>query len=202
MDESHFNKQSRVVINDLTAEKPKANYTINTLPIDFTNATKLGSDILADAIKDGWRVGIGVLSDDTPNILDLLQERERHTTDPLKIALEKKLDTFMGIKVADFKFRSIHRLAICDADGIAHPADCDFYSPTTEWNDIMPVVIKMEVLGYAMHIDPWKVDIVEYLSGDEKVVLSYDKDHEDSPISHYYYPAYYFVEWYNKQNIK
>jgi len=111
---------------------------------------------------------------------------------------DKLIAEFIEIKVREWKPREHTSLVILDEDGCLDFDEIEFYNPRHDWNQLMLAVIKMEKLGYAMHIDPWSVEIVEYRSGKENTILSYDRDYEDNPIMHYYYPLVEFIKWYNK----
>lgn len=71
----------------------------------------------------------------------------------------KLIAEFMGILVDDFrwgKIKQIHLLAICEPQGHINLLDCEFYNPNSDWNQLMPAVIKIESIENS---DSYEVDI-------------------------------------------
>ena len=85
-----------------------------------------------------------------------------------------------------------------DEDG---STDCDneinIYDPSSDWNQLMEVYVKIDRLGYNPTIDPWGITFIEYLSGEEKEVLVYENDREYKKITNYFYAVVNFIEWFN-----
>lgn len=68
------------------------------------------------------------------------------------------------------------------------------------WNELMPVVEKIEKLGYGFTVDPWGIEIIEYISGKEELVCSFINDDDYPKIEQYFYIIVDFIEFYNKKN--
>lgn len=70
----------------------------------------------------------------------------------------------------------------------------------SSWSWLMPVVEKIETIdncSYFLHTDPWGIDIYEYFSGNEEIIVSIDKD-EKSKIDLYYSTVIEFIKWYKR----
>ena len=75
-----------------------------------------------------------------------------------------------------------------------------YYNPRyhTSWDWLMPVVEKIEKMGYGFHKDPFDLNIVEYISGDENQVVAYQNNPDDSLIYKWHYVVVQFIQWYNQ----
>ncbi len=70
----------------------------------------------------------------------------------------------------------------------------------SSWDWLMLVVEKIELLGYSYTSDPWSHTIIEYLSGEEKQIIYYQKDSDLSNIQNLFYSVIEFINWHNQQN--
>lgn len=175
--------KKKVILTDLTTDKPKTNYTINTLTEGENPCAKVFldpsvSDTLfqleyCDRCIQMTNHRNKVCQKCKTTLTGVVDEgngvRERISVEfdmgDTSIEQQKMIAKFMEINVRDFKWKVCHRLAICESDGEIDFMECGFYEPRTDWNQLMQVVAKMEKLGYAMTIDPWSVEVIEYLSG-------------------------------------
>jgi len=66
----------------------------------------------------------------------------------------------------------------------------------THWEYLMPVLEKIEKMGYGFTIDPWSIQIIEYLSGEENEILMYQKDTELTWKQNYYFAVIDFLKWF------
>lgn len=48
-----------------------------------------------------------------------------------------------------------------------------------EWTELHMVIEKLEKLGYAMTIDPWSIEMIEYRSGNEDSLMIYQENYGD-----------------------
>lgn len=48
-----------------------------------------------------------------------------------------------------------------------------------EWTELHHVIKKLEKLGYAMTIDPWTIEMIEYRSGNEDSLMIYQENYGD-----------------------
>ncbi len=67
------------------------------------------------------------------------------------------------------------------------------------WDWLMPVVEKMEDMGYCFTSDPWSHQLIEYGSGDEKIIITHEFDSKTSKIEDLYYTVILFIKWHNQQ---
>ncbi len=212
-------KTPKVKITDFTTDQPKSNYTINTIPdvsenpcvnipLDTEQPDVLYQLNFCEKCIQMTNHRHGACLKCKTYLSGVVDEsngvKERlpiEVDEPNDITQDKLMAAFMGIMVRDFKWRDLHTLAICEPDGEIDYMECEFYTPQSNWNQLMQVVTKMEKLGYALTIDPWSVEVIEYLSGKEEVIIKYDKVWEENlnPIDNYYHPVLLFIEWYNKQ---
>lgn len=73
----------------------------------------------------------------------------------------------------------------------------------TSWDWIMPVVEKIESLGYGFRIDPWSIFVTEYISGNENDIIHVTIDDAPYPkIRHYYHAVIKAIKWYNENKSK
>lgn len=71
---------------------------------------------------------------------------------------------------------------------------------SSDWRELMPVVEKIESLGnrsYGFTIDPWGIQVIEYASGNEEVIVSFTNDDNYPKIQQYYETIIEFIKWYN-----
>jgi len=66
----------------------------------------------------------------------------------------------------------------------------------SSWDWLMPVVEKLESLGYGFTVDPWGMEVIEYLSGEEELIIKIQKD-EETKLEQYYYCVLETIKWYN-----
>ncbi len=67
----------------------------------------------------------------------------------------------------------------------------------SDWNWLMEVVEKIKTLGYSYTSDPWTLTIIEYLTGEEKVIINYEKDSDLSEIENLFCSIVELITWYN-----
>lgn len=70
----------------------------------------------------------------------------------------------------------------------------------TSWDWLMPVVEKIETLGFGFTVDPWGMVIIEYISGNEKEIISFINYNNYPKLFQYYDTVTQFIKWYNDQN--
>lgn len=81
-----------------------------------------------------------------------------------------------------FIYRTLNEDGDIDCDD-----EIDIYEPKCNWNQLMQVFEYIESKGYYAHIDPWSIIFIEYISGNELEIISYEFDCEISKIENYYY---------------
>lgn len=64
-----------------------------------------------------------------------------------------------------------------------------------DWNSLMPVVDHIERLGYGIHKTPFDFFVVEYLSGEEDIIISFEIDSELKLIEGWYCVVSKFIYW-------
>lgn len=67
----------------------------------------------------------------------------------------------------------------------------------SSWDWLMPVVEKIESLGYGFTVDPWGIEIIEYISGNENSIVKFDRTDDEPKMEQYYYSVNKFIKWYN-----
>lgn len=91
------------------------------------------------------------------------------------------------------------------------PSWCDNFTRMGRWDDsitammyheswdwLMPVIEKMEGMGYCLTSDPWSHQLIEYGTGDECVVVETQFDSDNSKIKELYIIVIEFIKWYNQ----
>ncbi len=68
----------------------------------------------------------------------------------------------------------------------------------TNWNELMPVVEKMEEMGYFLTSDPCSHTLIEYSTGTECVVVETQFDINRTKIKELYIIVVEFIKWYNQ----
>lgn len=68
------------------------------------------------------------------------------------------------------------------------------------WDWLMPVVEKMENMGYCFTSDPFSHELIEYGTGDECVVINHEFDNGRTKIEEMYLAVLKFIHWYNQQS--
>lgn len=73
----------------------------------------------------------------------------------------------------------------------------------SDLNWLMSVIDKMQKLGYSLTTDPHTIQVKEYLSGKEELIIHHDLIYEknSTTIQFYYDVVIDFVEWYIKKNF-
>jgi hypothetical protein len=69
----------------------------------------------------------------------------------------------------------------------------------TSWDWLMPVVEKIEQLGFGFTVDPFGIEIIDYTTGKEEVRVRYINDDNYPKIEQYYASVTEFITWYNNQ---
>jgi hypothetical protein len=92
----------------------------------------------------------------------------------------KLIAEFMGLPVHEEYFRGI------DA--------CKYHS---DWNLLMPIVEKIESLGYSFEIELFSCYVI-----DSKTLSTIIECHYNSKIKSTYQAVVEFIKWYNQQNTK
>lgn len=121
-------------------------------------------------------------------------------TNAISIGEIKLIAEFMEINVTDFIWNEHLGLVYCDEDGnFQIDADLQYYSPDRNWNDLMPVVEKIENLGkgFKFKICRKRVDIVEDW-GTELFVLN---TKGKSKIESVCLAVVEFIKWYKNKQI-
>jgi hypothetical protein len=67
----------------------------------------------------------------------------------------------------------------------------------TKWDWIMPVVEKIEKLGYGFTVDPWGIVVIDYTTGNEEERVAFLNDDNYEKIYQYYHTVVEFIKWYN-----
>lgn len=114
----------------------------------------------------------------------------------------KLIAAFMSIDVRDFKWKDLHRLAICDNDGEVSFKYCEFYHPESDWNDLMPVVEKIEGLGVKVTIRNNFISLQGWVANNSNTTTIYEWDGgstNDSKILSTWYGIVEFITWFNNQ---
>ena len=68
------------------------------------------------------------------------------------------------------------------------------------WDWIMPVVDKIESMGYGFTKDPWGVEITEFISGKEQEIIRLERHENETNIEQYYEAVVEFIKWYINPN--
>lgn len=67
-----------------------------------------------------------------------------------------------------------------------------------EWDFLMSAVEKIESLGFGFHKNPFNLRIIDYTTGDEQMIVCFEKDDNIDLITWYYLAVVDFVKWFNK----
>ncbi len=115
----------------------------------------------------------------------------------------KLIAEFMGFTVYDKRYPRNHSIGVADAT-IPQRKDyilekCKYH---TSWEWLMMAVDKMEDDGYCFTSDPWTHKLIEYGTVDERVVLEYEKQNENTNLENLYYPVIEFIKWYKTYKSK
>lgn len=71
------------------------------------------------------------------------------------------------------------------------------------WKMIMPVMESIEAFNnyeYGFTIDPWGIEVIEYSSGNEKVVSKVERYSDESRLELLYTAILQFIQFYNALN--
>jgi hypothetical protein len=106
----------------------------------------------------------------------------------------KLIANFMQYKVTEFQFRNWKTLVFCDEDDYIDIRDISYFTPNNNWNDLMPVVEKIEslcidvtILRQTCRIATWERNFnQECLSNESKIHATYSVVVE-------------FIKWYYSQ---
>jgi len=127
--------------------------------------------------------------------------------EPYRINCNKLLAKFMGIFVESFEWNEFISLVVCDEDGDYEiDEDLQHYDPSRKWDDLMPIVEKIESLhggNFSFFIvkDQCDISFSSKYYGDENSDLEYDapkfEQDKGSKIKATWHSAVKFVEWWN-----
>lgn len=67
----------------------------------------------------------------------------------------------------------------------------------SSWDWLMPVVEKMEVMGFGMDITPHDVKVVDYTTGNEEERTVFINDNNYPKVYQIYCTVLDFIKWYN-----
>ena len=68
-----------------------------------------------------------------------------------------------------------------------------------DWNSLMKAVEKLENLGYGFHVSPSHIEVIDYTTGNEETIVSFDFDFDVKKIEQFHYTVVELVKWYNKK---
>jgi len=104
----------------------------------------------------------------------------------------KLIAEFMGVKIGvdNYSYRV----------GCVEPLKETHLNYHKEWGWLMPVVEKLEKMGYGMNITPHDVKVVDYTTGNEEGRYFFINDGNYSKIYQIYCTVVGFIKWYNTQN--
>lgn len=81
----------------------------------------------------------------------------------------------------------------------ANSISADMLDFDKNWNQLMPVVENLEKLGYGFHVSPNSIEVIDYTTGNEETIVSFDFDFDCKKIEQFHYTVVELIKWHNKK---